>query len=91
MAAVLAAGGTTIDNAAREPEIIEIDLAQLLAQMGARIDGVGTATITIEGVDALHPTTHRTVGDRVVGGTWAYAAAITRGSVRGSRASTWCS
>ncbi len=80
MAAVLADGTTIIDNAAREPEII--DLAQLLAQMGARIDGVGTATITIEGVDALHPTTHRTVGDRVVGGTWAYAAAITRGSVR---------
>ena len=50
--------------------------------MGAQIDGVGTATITIEGVDRLHPTTHRTVGDRVVGGTWAYAAAITRGSVR---------
>jgi UDP-N-acetylglucosamine 1-carboxyvinyltransferase len=80
MAAVLADGTTIIDNAAREPEII--DLAQLLAQMGARIDGVGTATITIEGVDALHPTTHRTVGDRVVGGTWAYAAAITRGCVR---------
>ena len=80
MAAVLADGTTVIDNAAREPEII--DLAVLLGQMGARIDGVGTATITIEGVDALHPTTHRTVGDRVVGGTWAYAAAITRGSVR---------
>lgn len=80
MAAVLARGTTVIDNAAREPEII--DLAQLLAQMGARIDGAGTATITIEGVDELHPTSHRTVGDRVVGGTWAYAAAITRGSVR---------
>ena len=80
MAAVLADGTTVIDNAAREPEII--DLAQLLGQMGARIDGAGTATITIEGVDALHPTSHRTVGDRVVGGTWAYAAAITRGSVR---------
>ncbi len=80
MAAVLARGTTVIDNAAREPEII--DLAQLLVQMGARIDGAGTATITIEGVDRLHPTSHRTVGDRVVGGTWAYAAAITRGSVR---------
>jgi UDP-N-acetylglucosamine 1-carboxyvinyltransferase len=80
MAAVLARGTTVIDNAAREPEII--DLAQLLVQMGARIDGAGTATITIDGVERLHPTSHRTVGDRVVGGTWAYAAAITRGSVR---------
>ena len=80
MAAVLADGTTVIDNAAREPEII--DLAVLLGQMGARIDGVGTATVTIEGVDRLHPATHRTIGDRVVGGTWAYAAAITRGSVR---------
>jgi len=80
MAAVLADGITIIDNAAREPEII--DLATLLGQMGAQIDGIGTATVTIEGVERLHPTTHRTVGDRVVGGTWAYAAAITRGAVR---------
>jgi len=80
MAASLAEGTTVIDNAAREPEII--DLALMLGQMGARIEGAGTATITIEGVDTLHPTRHRTVGDRVVGGTWAYAAAITRGSVR---------
>jgi UDP-N-acetylglucosamine 1-carboxyvinyltransferase len=80
MAAVLADGTTTIDNAAREPEII--DLAELLGQMGAKIEGAGTATISIEGVDRLHPTTHRTVGDRVVAGTWAYAAAITRGAVR---------
>jgi UDP-N-acetylglucosamine 1-carboxyvinyltransferase len=50
--------------------------------MGAQIEGAGTATITIDGVDRLHPTSHRTVGDRVVGGTWAYAAAITQGSVR---------
>ena len=80
MAASLAEGTTVIDNAAREPEII--DLALMLGQMGARIEGAGTATITIDGVDRLHPTRHRTVGDRVVGGTWAYAAAITRGSVR---------
>jgi len=80
MAASLAEGTTVIDNAAREPEII--DLAVMLGQMGAHIEGAGTATITIEGVDRLHPTDHRTVGDRVVGGTWAYAAAITRGSVR---------
>ncbi len=80
MAAVLAQGTTVIDNAAREPEII--DLAIMLGQMGAKIIGAGSATITIEGVDALNPTNHRTVGDRVVGGTWAYAAAVTRGSVR---------
>ena len=78
-AAVLAEGTTVIDNAAREPEII--DLVRMLQQMGARIEGAGTATITIQGVDRLHPTRHHTVGDRVVGGTWAYAAAITRGSV----------
>ena len=79
MAAVLAQGTTVIDNAAREPEII--DLAMMLRQMGAEISGAGSATITIQGVDALHPTVHRTVGDRVVGGTWAYAAAVTRGTV----------
>ncbi len=79
-AAVLAEGTTVIDNAAREPEII--DLAAMLGQMGARIVGAGSATITIEGVATLHPTTHRTVGDRVVGGTWAYAAAVTRGRIR---------
>lgn len=79
MAAVLAQGTTVIDNAAREPEII--DLAGMLGQMGAKIFGAGSATITIEGVDTLHPTAHRTVGDRVVGGTWAYAAAVTRGHV----------
>jgi UDP-N-acetylglucosamine 1-carboxyvinyltransferase len=78
-AAVLAEGTTIIDNAAREPEII--DLAVMLQQMGARIDGAGTATITIEGVETLQPIKHRTVGDRVVGGTWAYAAAITRGDL----------
>lgn len=80
MAAVLAQGTTVIDNAAREPEII--DLAMMLGQMGANIVGAGSATITIEGVDALTSTNHRTVGDRVVGGTWAYAAAVTRGNVR---------
>jgi UDP-N-acetylglucosamine 1-carboxyvinyltransferase len=79
MAAVLAKGTTVIENAAREPEIA--DLATMLTEMGAVIAGAGTSTITIEGVEDLHPTRHRTVGDRVVGGTWAYAAAITRGSV----------
>ena len=80
MAAVLARGTTVIDNAAREPEII--DLAGMLKQMGAEIAGAGTGTITIDGVSALHPASHRTMGDRVVGGTWAYAAAITRGDVQ---------
>ena len=56
MAAVLAEGTTVIDNAAREPEIV--DLCQMLQQMGAQIDGVGTSTLTIEGVDRLSPTTH---------------------------------
>lgn len=79
MAAVLAEGVTTIDNAAREPEII--DLVEMLNQMGAKVSGAGTATLTIEGVPSLRPTRHRTVGDRVVGGTWAYAAAVTRGSI----------
>jgi UDP-N-acetylglucosamine 1-carboxyvinyltransferase len=80
MAAVLARGTTVIDNAAREPEIA--DLAEMLGQMGARISGAGTATIVIEGVDKLTATQHRAVGDRVVGGTWAFAAAVTRGRVR---------
>lgn len=79
MAAVLAEGTTVIGNAAREPEIV--DLALMLGEMGARIEGAGTSTVTIDGVDVLRPTTHRTVGDRVVGGTWAFAAAITRGAI----------
>ncbi len=80
MAAVLARGTTVIENAAREPEIS--DLATMLGQMGAKVSGAGSPVITIEGVDSLGPTVHRTVGDRVVGGTWAYAAAVTRGRVR---------
>ncbi|MFW0797425.1 UDP-N-acetylglucosamine 1-carboxyvinyltransferase [Gordonia sp. CPCC 205515] len=80
MAAVLAEGVTTIDNAAREPEIV--DLCEMLMQMGAQIDGAGTSTLTVTGVDRLHPTTHRVVGDRIVGATWGIAAAMTRGDVR---------
>jgi len=79
MAAVLAHGTTVIDNAAREPEIV--DLCVMLQQMGARISGAGTSTLTIEGVDALAPTEHRVIGDRIVGATWAFAAAMTRGDV----------
>ncbi|MCU0266739.1 MAG: UDP-N-acetylglucosamine 1-carboxyvinyltransferase [Actinomycetia bacterium] len=79
MAAVLARGTTTIDNAAREPEIV--DLAVMLTQMGARIGGIGTSTLEVEGVDALHPVDHATVPDRIIAGTWAIAAAMTRGDV----------
>jgi UDP-N-acetylglucosamine 1-carboxyvinyltransferase len=79
MAAVTASGTTVVDNAAREPEIV--DLCVMLEQMGARIGGAGTSTIEIEGVDRLVPTTHATVPDRIVAGTWAFAAAITRGDV----------
>lgn len=78
-AAVLAEGTTTLYNAAREPEIS--DICAMLNSMGARISGTGTSTLTIEGVDKLHPTVHEVVGDRIVAGTWAYAAAMTRGDV----------
>jgi UDP-N-acetylglucosamine 1-carboxyvinyltransferase len=79
MAAVLAEGQTVIDNAAREPEIV--DICSMLVSMGARIDGIGTSTITIEGVDELAPVEHRVVPDRIVAGTWAVAAAITGGDI----------
>jgi UDP-N-acetylglucosamine 1-carboxyvinyltransferase len=85
MAAVLARGVTEIDNAAREPEIV--DICGMLTAMGARIDGAGTSTLEVEGVDGLKPVPHTTVGDRIVGGTWAFGAAMTRGdvTVRGVR------
>ena len=79
MAAVLAKGTSVIDNAAREPEIV--DLCQMLTEMGAQIDGIGSSTLTIEGVDRLSPTEHATVADRIVAGTWAFAAAIAGGEV----------
>jgi UDP-N-acetylglucosamine 1-carboxyvinyltransferase len=79
MAAVLAEGSTSIDNAAREPEIV--DLCEMLIAMGARIDGVGTSTLEVEGVDRLQPSHHDVVGDRIVAGTFAFAAAMTRGDV----------
>jgi len=80
MAAVLAKGTTMIDNAAREPEIV--DLCQMLVGMGALIGGIGTSTLEIDGVDRLHPTEHVVVADRIVAGTWAFAAAMTRGDIR---------
>jgi UDP-N-acetylglucosamine 1-carboxyvinyltransferase len=79
MAAVLAEGTTVLDNAAREPEIV--DLCTMLAQMGAKIEGSGTSTLTVHGVTSLQPTQHRVIGDRIVGATWAFAAAMTRGEV----------
>ncbi|TCO57344.1 UDP-N-acetylglucosamine 1-carboxyvinyltransferase [Actinocrispum wychmicini] len=79
MAAVLAEGTTVIDNAAREPEIV--DLCTMLQQMGAKIDGAGTSTLTVHGVASLEPTEHRVIGDRIVGATWAFAAATTCGDI----------
>jgi len=79
MAAVLARGTTVLDNAAREPEIA--DLATMLVAMGARIDGIGGSRMVVEGVRRLRPVTHRVVPDRIVAGTWAYAAATTGGDV----------
>ena len=86
LAAVLAKGSTTIDNAAREPDLV--DLCEFLVAMGAQIDGVGTSTLVVEGVESLSPTTHQTLPDRIVAGTWAVAACLTRGEVfvRGGRA-----
>jgi UDP-N-acetylglucosamine 1-carboxyvinyltransferase len=79
MAASLANGVTTLKNAAREPEIT--DLANCLVAMGAKIDGIGTDTLTIEGVAALHGATHAILPDRIETGTYACAAAITGGHV----------
>src|SRR5699024_1421259 len=78
-AAVLADGVTVLDNAAREPEIV--DLCDMLNEMGAKVEGGGSNVITVTGVEKLHPVEHEVVGDRIVAGTWAYAAAITQGDV----------
>lgn len=81
MAATLAEGTTVLENAAREPEVV--DLAQFLTAMGARIRGAGTDTITIEGVEKLHGDVHYDVmPDRIEAGTYLCAAAITGGRVR---------
>lgn len=79
MAASLAKGTSVIENAAREPEIV--DLCNCLVAMGARIDGIGTETLTIEGVDRLHGATYAVMPDRIEAGSYACAAAITGGSV----------
>ncbi len=85
-AAVLARGVTTIDNAAREPDLV--DLGEFLISMGAKIEGLGSPVITITGVTELHPATHETVTDRIIAGTWAFAAAMTQGdiTIHGARA-----
>jgi len=105
-AAVLAKGVTTIDNAAREPDIVDLGeflismgakieglgtplititgvekLAEFLISMGAKIEGLGTPLITITGVEKLAPTDHITITDRIITGTWAFAAAMTRGDI----------
>ncbi|TBN37470.1 UDP-N-acetylglucosamine 1-carboxyvinyltransferase [Paracoccus subflavus] len=79
MAATLARGTTVLQNAAREPEIV--DLARCLRAMGARIEGEGTSTITIEGTDSLHGATHPVVTDRIELGTYMLAPAICGGEV----------
>ena len=78
-AATLANGKTVIDNAAREPDVV--DLGEFLIAMGAKISGLGSHTITIEGVKKLTPTNHATLADRIVSGTWAFAAAMTQGDI----------
>ena len=79
MAATLAKGTTVLKNAAREPEIV--DLARCLRAMGAEIEGEGTSTLTIQGVDRLHGATHRVVTDRIELGTYMIAPAIAGGDV----------
>ncbi len=80
MAAVLAEGETILENAAREPEIV--DLAECLIAMGARIEGHGTDTIRVQGVEKLHGCVYSVVPDRIETGTYLVAAAVTRGRIR---------
>lgn len=80
MAATLAEGVTTLENAAREPEVV--DLAHYLNNMGAKISGIGTATLVIEGVEALHGAPYNILPDRIETGTYLVAAAMTRGKVK---------
>ena len=80
MAATLASGTSVIENAAREPEVV--DLANCLISMGARIEGAGTDTITVEGVESLGGTQYKVLPDRIETGTYLVAAAITRGHIK---------
>ena len=79
MAAVLAKGTCVMENAAREPEIV--DLCNCLVAMGARIDGIGTETLTVEGVDRLHGATYAVMPDRIEAGSYACAVGLAGGSV----------
>jgi UDP-N-acetylglucosamine 1-carboxyvinyltransferase len=79
MAAVLAKGETVLRNAAREPEVA--DLAELLVKMGARIEGAGTSTIRVQGVERLHGAEHTIIADRIEAGTFLIAGAITGGDL----------
>lgn len=83
MAAVLARGETLIENAAREPEVV--DVAALLNKMGASIEGAGTSTIRVKGVEKLHGTEHEIIPDRIEAGTFLLAGAITKGDVTVTR------
>ena len=87
MAASLAKGTCVLENAAREPEIV--DLCNCLVAMGARIDGIGTETLTVEGVERLHGATYAVMPDRIEAGSYACAVGIAGGSVDlvGARAS----
>ncbi len=89
MAATLAKGETLLENAAREPEIG--DLAECLNKMGAKIEGIGSSTLHIQGVDALHGTEHAVLPDRIETGTYAMAVAATGGDVvlEGARPELW--
>ncbi|BFM10798.1 UDP-N-acetylglucosamine 1-carboxyvinyltransferase [Simiduia litorea] len=80
MAAVLAEGRTVLENSAREPEIV--DLCQCLVAMGAKISGIGTATLVIDGVPELHGCTYKVMPDRIETGTYLVAAAATGGKVK---------
>jgi len=80
MAATLARGTTVLENAAREPEVV--DLANFLIAMGAKINGAGTSTITIEGVENLYGCDYSVVPDRIETGTFLVGAAVTRGKIR---------
>jgi UDP-N-acetylglucosamine 1-carboxyvinyltransferase len=84
MAACLAQGRTVIENAAREPEVV--DLAHFLSAMGARISGVGTDTLVIDGVERLHGCAYDVLPDRIEAGTYLVAGAITGGRVRARNA-----
>lgn len=84
MAAVLARGTTIIENAAQEPEVV--DLALCLNSMGASIEGAGTSTLVIEGVERLHGTTYEVLPDRIETGTFLVGAAMTGGHIRTRKA-----